>query len=639
MSKLFAALLLCFTAFAAEEMPAWLRQARDAAPGQYDAKVHAVVLLNEERAVVGDGGKVTTTTRTATRILHRQGSSVRYFEQYDTSGDRVRDFQAWMVSPAGKVKKFGKDEIVDAACAPNDVFNECRRRIVSGESDAEDGSVFAYEATVERKSFSSQMVFHFQDALPVCLARFQVVAPAGWTLKSAAFNGAPTQPSESGGVWTWQMENLAAIEIEPLAPSADSLAPWVGVNLVGAGVRPVLTWPDASKLLAELNTGAADVTPAIAAKAKALTSGASTEMEKIRAIGRFVQQVNYVSIQVDIAKGGGYRPHSAASVLEKLYGDCKDKANLMRALLSASGITAYPVVVYSGDRTRVSQDWPSLGVFNHAISAIPVSAQTVAAAVTDTSLGRLLFFDPTDSYVQPGYLPGDEQGSLALVAAGEKGELVRLPSAPAAAATRTRTVEATLGEDGSVNGTFTDTRTGESVPEALGVYRETPHADYQEGIGRWITSGVPGATASGVEVTAEEASFVIKGKFASPRFAQRPQSRMLIFRAAPLRHLDLASLTSKTRKYPVELDADALHETVRITIPAGYRIDETPDPVHLKTAFGTFDATWSASGSNVVFERRLEVQACSVSAAQYTELKKFLDTAEAAEESPVVLLK
>ena len=41
----------------------------------------------------------------------------------------------------------------------------------------------------------------------------------------------------------------------------------------------------------------------------------------------------------------------ATEVFAKSYGDCKDKANLMRAMLKIVGITAFPVSIYSGDPT------------------------------------------------------------------------------------------------------------------------------------------------------------------------------------------------------------------------------------------------------------------------------------------------
>jgi hypothetical protein len=625
-------------AAAADDVPAWLKDAAAASLPTYDRKVSTVVLFNEEQTVVSDAGRLTTTTRTAIKFLTRVGADATFFEQYDTGSGKVRDFRAWMISPSGKVKKYGKDEILDVACAANDVYNECRRRAVSGKNDADTGAVFAYEATVERQAFVPQLVFYYQDTSPVRLARFSVTLPPGWELKASSFNGAPAERPPSGNVYSWQMENVAPIDPESASPGVSSLAPWTGVSLAGKGGRPVLSWTDAARTLAELNQGVAEPNEAMSAKAKSLVQGLTTDLDKIRAIGKFVQGTNYVSIQVNIGKGGGYRPRPAPLVFQRLYGDCKDKANLVRAMLKAIGMEAYPVAIYAGDRTHVRREWASLGSFNHAISAIKVGADTKAAAVLEhPRLGRLLLFDSTDPYTPAGRLPDHEQASLALIGAPE-GDLIEVPAAPADAADRKREIDATLGADGSLSGMFVDRRTGETLAPVVSHFRSAGQTEYLKAVERWVGRGVPGAATSALVVADEDGAFTLKGNFKTVAYAQQPQPTMLIFRAAPLRH-DVVRLTEKTRKHPVVLDADALTETVRVSIPAGYRVDELPPPVSLKSPFGTFEAKWSLNGGTVTFQRKVEVQAQSVPAAKYGELRKFLDVVGGAPESPVVLVK
>lgn len=624
---------------AADDTPTWLKDLAGITLPQYPAKVQRVVLLNEEHTVVSDAGKLVTTTRTATKILNQQGGNITYFEQYDSASGKVKDFRAWMLPPAGKVKKYGKEEIVDTACAENDVYNECRRRAVSGKRDAEAGAIFAYEATTEHQSFSNQLLFHFQESDPVKTARFIVTLPQGWELKSSSFNNAPAESAPVGSTYTWQMENLAAMEREPAAPGFLTLAPWVGVNLVGPGGKRMLaSWPDAAKLLSEFNEGQYEPNDAILAKARSLTEAATTELEKIRAIGRFTQQLRYVSIQTNISKGGGYKPHAAAEVFQKLYGDCKDKANLTRAMLKAIGITAYPVAIYSGDRTHVGREWPTLGAFNHAITAIRVGPDTKAPAVLDhPKLGRLLFFDPTDPYVPVGYVPDHEQASLALIATAESGDLVRVPAGAVAAADHAREVEAVLGPDGSISGKFVDRRSGEELANAVSLYRGSSRTDYVKSVERWVGFSIPAANTSNVEATDGASEFVLKGQFASASFAQRPQPKMLLFRAALLSDGTLR-LTEKTRKYPVELDPDVLHETVRIQLPPEFKVDELPPAIKLNSDFGSFQATWTAESGTLVFQRTLEMPAQSVPPARYADLKKFLNSVTGSAGSPIVLV-
>ncbi|HYH86034.1 MAG TPA: hypothetical protein VEX60_11320 [Pyrinomonadaceae bacterium] len=47
----------------------------------------------------------------------------------------------------------------------------------------------------------------------------------------------------------------------------------------------------------------------IATKARELTAGSKTELEKIQAIGRYVQNIHYISIQIGLNRGGGMQPH------------------------------------------------------------------------------------------------------------------------------------------------------------------------------------------------------------------------------------------------------------------------------------------------------------------------------------------
>lgn len=624
-------------AFTAEDAPGWLKDLANVPAQTYPSKVTAVMLLNEESNTVDETGKITRTARQAVRYVSRQ-ADIQFVESYDTVGAKIRDFRAWVISASGKVKRYGKTEIVDVACTPNEVFDECRARVVFGKADAEPGAIFGYEAVVEERTFSNQLRFHFQDKLPVETARFSVTVPNGWDVKSREFNGAPKETTSGQGVYTWQMEHLAAIEREPAAPSSLTLAPWVGVTLLG-GKLAVTSWPEAAKWMGEINQTQFEPDDAITAKAKALTANAATEMDKIRAIGNFTQQVNYVSIQTDVARGGGYRPHSAAQVFQKLYGDCKDKANLTRSMLKAVGIEAYPVAIYSGDRSHVPENWPSFEVFNHAISAIAVGPEVnLPAVIVHPQLGRLLLFDSTDPYVQPGYVPEHEQDSLALIGA-PNGGLIRVPSSPQMPASRVFRTEAELKPTGGIAGSFTEILTGEAYSTGLENLRVLSKTDFQKSIERWVGRSMTGASASAIEADAKDGKFMLKGQFASDRFAQIPQARMMIIRAGLLYHGENIRLREKSRKYPVVLDGDAFQETVRILVPAGFKVDELPDPMKLSNEFGSFEAKWSAQLGSIEFTRSVQLKEQTVPVDRYPALRKFIEAAYGSGEAPVVLVK
>ena len=203
---------------------------------------------------------------------------------------------------------------------------------------------------------------------------------------------------------------------------------------------------------------------AVAAKARELTASSKTDLDRIKAIGRFVQNLQYISIDIGVGKGNGYRPHAAAQVLAKAYGDCKDKANLMRSMLQTINIVAYPVAIYSGDPDYVREEWASPDQFNHCIIAIKVGDDVVSPTIiTDAKLGRLLIFDATDPYTPVGDLPEHEQGSFALVMAGEAGQLLRMPSLSPEASSYNRQSDIVMTSEGSITATVREKANGQAA--------------------------------------------------------------------------------------------------------------------------------------------------------------------------------
>ena len=316
------------------------------------------------------------------------------------------------------------------------------------------GSVFGYQSVVEQRTIISQDSFYFQDDLPALVSRYSITVPAGWRANGVTFNGAKSEPTVSGSTYTWELRGLSPVDDEPNSPSMSALVPRLAVSYFppqGAPLRTFESWADVARFMSELEDAQADLNDAVAAKARELTANAKTELEKIQAIGRYVQNVHYISIQTNVAGGGGYRPHAATEVFAKAYGDCKDKANLMRSMLRAVKIDSCLVSIYSGEPAYVRAEWPSPQQFNHCIIAVRVSDETQAATVVKhPQLGRLLIFDATDPYTPVGDLPEHEQDSLALIDAKESTELLRMPVTPPDANRLERTTDVTLQQDGSI---------------------------------------------------------------------------------------------------------------------------------------------------------------------------------------------
>ena len=649
--KLCFSLLIFFTfnhsALAAgDDTPAWLKQAAAQTLPSYPKEVKAVVLHDESRVTVAEDGRVTTTDTYALKLLLRAAREQATAQTaYKTDTDKVKDMRAWLMRPNGEVKSYGKQQMLEGALVDNDVYNEYRRKTLSAVDDADEGCVFGYEITTESRSIFSQFTWYFQSLNPVVMSRITINLPGGWNAQAITFNHAKLEPQVNGANYTWELRSLPPIEEEPASPP--HLAARVAINVYppegkSTLLRPFATWKDVSRYMVELSNAQDTYNDAMATKARALTANAKTEFEKIQAIARYAQSVNYISIQTNLGRGGGYRPHAALDVFAKNYGDCKDKANLMRALLKAVGIEAHLVSIYSGDPHFVQAEWPSPHQFNHCIIAVKVGGATQASTVIEHSaLGRLLIFDPTDDQTPFGDLPDHEQGSLALIEAGDLGDLVRMPRTPPEANKLDSAVEAALDEAGNLNVQLKDRAIGQAAVRERRPYKYLAQPDYVKMTERWITRGAPGAAVSKVAPSDDvnNGRFDLEVEFKAAGYAKTMRGKLMVFKPALVTRRDVPDLSKEKRAYPVVLKPYAFSETARIKLPAGFEVDELPDAVELNQTFGNFAARWEVKDGYLLFKRALIVRAGLLPIEQYAAVRNFFGRVLGAEQAPVVLAR
>jgi hypothetical protein len=585
----------------------------------------------------------------AVRILTREGRGyAQGIEFYESDAGKVREMRAWLIKPSGTIRKYAKDDIVDAVEDPNDVYNESRYKMIDASEEADAGAVFGYQAITEQRSIFSQDVWTFQNRLPAIASRYILTLPAGWAAKTVTFNHEKIIPTINGSTYTWELTNLSPIRLEPSSPRVSSLAPRIAISYFPPGDSPsnnfktFSNWTEVSYWLTQLHDPQAVPNEALSAKARELTANAKTELDKIRAIGAYVQNIRYISIDIGVSRGGGMRPHAAMDVFAKSYGDCKDKANLMRAMLKVIGITAYPVVIYSGDADYVREEWASPHQFNHCIVAVKVSEETqVATIITHPKLGRLLIFDATDDNTPVGDLPDQEQGSLALIVAGEAGSLVRMPVTPAETNLLDRRVEASLAADGSLTAAIREKAAGRWAVGYRREFRGLSRPDYQKTIEGWITSGASGARVSKVEPRDDLSGgrFDLDIDFTAQAYAQLMQDRLLVFKPAIVSRRESLSLTEVKRMHPIVIKATAYSESVSVKLPAGFVVDEMPDPVKLETSFGSYATTYEVKDGQLLFTRKLVQRAATIPVDGYASVRSFFQKIRAAELAPVVLAR
>lgn len=85
--------------------------------------------------------------------------------------------------------------------------------------------------------------------------------------------------------------------------------------------------------------------------------------------------------------------------------------------------------------------------------------------------------------------------------------------------------------------------------------------------------------------------------------------------------------------------AIAYTESVSVKLPAGFLVDEMPDPVKLETSFGSYVTTYEVKDGQLLFTRKLVQRAATIPVEQYASVQNFFERIRAAELAPVVLAR
>jgi hypothetical protein len=96
----------------------------------------------------------------------------------------------------------------------------------------------------------------------------------------------------------------------------------------------------------------------------------------------------------------------------------------------------------------------------------------------------------------------------------------------------------------------------------------------------------------------------------------------------------------KSRIYPIDLDATGRwRDSFDITIPPGYVVDETPDPVSIDVGFASYHSTVSAKANLLHYEREYVVRQVEIPPSKAADFRLLESTILSDEKDSAVLKK
>lgn len=634
----------------AGDAPAWLHALVGTPLPEHDEKTEAVLLYSEDTLTVVSADKVKEHVRAAYKILRPGGREYGVVAVPLNARKKVTSLHGWSIPQQGKDYEVGDKESLEVAPSGieyGELMTDFKYKLL--EIPARDpGNVIGYEYDTEEQPLLLQDAWRFQEHIPAIEQHFSLVLPSQWEYRAIWLNHPETQPTESAkNQWQWTLRDVPGIRHETDMPPLTGIAGQVILSFFppgGPGQKGFTNWQQMGQWYVNLTQGRRDLTPDLKQSVQNLTANSSTQLAKMQAIANFAQHdIRYVAIELGI---GGWQPHSASEVYTHRYGDCKDKATVMSAMLREIGVDSYYVII-NVDRGAVTASTAAhVNGFNHAILAIKLpeglNDPSLIALRNDPKYGRLLFFDPTNPLTPFGQISGNLQENYGLLVTPDGGDLVELPRQPSDMNSIKRTAKLTLDPTGMLKGNVQEIRVGDRArSERLAMLTATSSRDQIKPIEGLLANSLPTfqiTKASVINLKENDLPFGFSYSFEAPNYT-KSAGDLLLLRPRVIGTKAMGFLeTKEPRKFAVELPAPALDtDTFEITLPAGYVVDELPEPVNADYPFGSYHSKTEVSGSVIRYTRSYEIKQLSVPASNAEELKKFNRMIAADERSMVVL--
>jgi Domain of Unknown Function with PDB structure (DUF3857)/Transglutaminase-like superfamily len=613
--------------------PDWMHAQVGTPLPAHGEKTDAVELYDETVLTVDAKGKITRLERKVYKILRPDGGARGVVNVVFDAQSRIESLRAWCIPASGKDYEVKEADATDMslAIAMGELAGDIRVKQLRIPASVP-GSIVGYESRQELRPYLLVDEWRYQDTIPVREARYRLQLPPGWTYKATWLNHDADPPTAVGpGQSQWTVENVDPIRIERNMPPWRGIAGGMMLALLppggkGAGFQ---TWNEFGTWYQGLTEGRRDASPQIKQKVMELTANAPSMTAKIQTLANFVQNdIRYVAVELGI---GGFQPHRAADILAHAYGDCKDKATLLSVMLKEIGVDSYYVVINTERGSVTASTPPNLG-FNHVILAIalPPDARDAKfpASVTHPTLGRILFFDPTDFLTPFGRLWGPLQANYGVLITPNGGELTELPQLPTALNSLERTAKMTLDEKGTLRGEVHEVWEGDRASAQRYALRsvtlDTEQIKPVESLIAGSLNNFQVLKASIGNLRVVDKPFFWNYSIEADGYA-KGGGELLLLRPRLLGTMVNPLLeTTETRRNAIEFDAPR-HDTdvFEFVVPMDYQIDELPPPVHVDTGFGSYDSRTEMVGRMMRYTRTLEIRNLSVPAVNAEELRQF----------------
>lgn len=322
-----------------------------------------------------------------------------------------------------------------------------------------------------------------------------------------------------------------------------------------------------------------------------------------------VTNTRYVALEFGIH---GFKPYRVDRVLARRFGDCKDKASLIVAMLKVAGVDSRLVLLRMRHLGKLGAEPASLAAFNHAIAWVP-SLQ--------------LYLDGTAEFHGPAELPASDRVANVLVVEPDKSStFTTTPEAKADDNSTALTMDVALKTDGSAEASGESVVVGQGAPELRRAFQSasTRKNVFEQG---WAQT-LPGLTVHEVNVsdTAKlDQPLKVGFKLSTPRYAEAGQGSLRFFPFAAGRAFTQVLAPLAERKSDTVFPSVWVNTfTFRYALPGGYAAEALPEDVEEKSPFGRLKLSARNEGGKLVVRGEIALETARITPSEYPAFRAWL---------------
>jgi transglutaminase-like putative cysteine protease len=504
------------------------------------------------------------------------------------------------------------------------LYYDARAAVVTFEN-VRAGDVVEVQYTVVDVGYRNELADYFgdfeiiADVWPTRRWDYTLIAPSdrAFYFNQPRWPGRGAERQEGVGQTTYRFaaDNVPRVELEPSMPGFAEVAPYLHVSTYRS-------WEDVGRWYWKLVVDQMQDDGSLKRAAAQAVGGARSVADKVRAIHRFVvDKTRYVGLEFGIH---GYKPYRATQVLERRFGDCKDKAILLLALLGSVGVDAELVLLRTRRGGRIDETPASLAVFDHAIAYVPALD---------------LYVDGTAEFSGLGELPAEDQDTMALRVSPRAVTLVRTPLLPAERNVARRQWRVDVRADGSARIVEELSVVGQAAHEWRSYYQT--EGERRSRFAKAWNGRFAGAQLASVtmELGDRNRPVLVRSEVTVPELGEKRAGSEVRLPSSS-REANLAGTYARLgqRRWPLVLGYPWRHEeTVRYHLPKEARVVRLPSAREIKSRWGEISLAIERSAATITIRSTFVVEASRIAPEDYPAFRAFLrDTDRALEERLVV---